>query len=61
MLVAEGGEVPALIASSCKVVALMTPHAVTSMSSAEWNNTTDFIAKYLSTPSGVCALTEHKS
>ena len=49
---AEGGEVLILIASSCKVIVLMTSHAMTSMSSAEWSNMTNSIAEYLSTPSG---------
>ena len=54
---AEGGEVLTLIDSSCKVIALMTPHAMTSISSssAEWNNTTDLTTENQSTPSGcVC-------
>ena len=52
---AEGWEVLILITSSCKAIALTTSHAMNSMSSAEWNNMTDSIAKYLTTPLGcVC-------
>ena len=46
------GDIWSLMGSSSKAIALMTPHAMISIWSAEWNKTTNSVAKYWSIPVG---------